>query len=65
MKALALKSDRRTIEVSRDAIHLWSLAASYMTGTPYWRMGNIDKEDIKTLQRNGWRLVPVDFKERK
>ncbi len=66
MKALALKSGRRTIEVSRRGPgYLWALALSHMTGIPYWRGRFLSTEDKKTLLAHGWRVVEVDFEERK
>lgn len=66
MKALALKSGRRTIEVSRRGPgYLWAIALSHMTGIPYWRGRTISAEDKKMMLAHGWRIVPVEFEERK
>ncbi|MGX5662224.1 hypothetical protein [Diaphorobacter nitroreducens] len=63
MRAYALKSGKKTIEVSRRESYLWRLAVTHVYGRAEWTVGCVTHQDKGRLRARGFDVLPIDFTE--
>lgn len=63
MKAFALKSGRKTVEVSRSEAHLWRLALAHTRSRAEWTIGSVRADEKARLRELGFDVVAVVCKE--